>query len=118
MVAEGIRRRLILVAGWGTPRHLTQVAQGIRAPRAVRVRQDIPAQRVVREPRGIRARPVLVVRARAAPVPEGHIRADPAPLECMPVDLEVAREVRLLRGPSLVIRRPRVVMKYMLRMAA
>jgi hypothetical protein len=117
-VARDIRVRLILVVGWGTPQRLTQVVQGIPVPRAVLVRQDIPVPRVVREPRGIPAREVLVVRPRVALAPEGHIRADPAPVECTPADPEAAREVRLLRGPSLVIRRQRVVMRYMLRMAA
>ena len=95
------------------------MAQGIRAQRAVRVRQDIPVPRVVRVLRGIPAqRAVRVVRTRAGPAPEGHIRADPAPVEYTPVGPEAEQEVPLLRGPSLVIRRQRVVMKYTLRMAA
>ena len=85
------------------------MAQGIPAQRAVRVRQHIPVPRVVRVRRGIRAqRAVRVV----------HIRADPAPVECTPVGPEAEQEVPLLRGPSLVIRRQRVAMKYTLRMAA
>jgi len=108
-VARGIRRRLVLVVGWGAPKS-NQVA-GHPGAAGGRVRRH-PVPRVVRVAAGHRAsgRSGGATR-RGRP---GGQSGRTARWNARRLDPEAEQEVPLLRGPSLVIR-PAGGLKYTLR---